>query len=290
MRDDFREATTAFPRAARAVTTFPVPPQTFPGRALHQAHTVSHKGARPDIVLIGDSLIQRWPMDTLLAANEGKLVVNVGVGSDRVQNVLWRLDGLRIHMRRTQHVILLVGTNNLTARDPAEAIVAGLTSLAAKLRQRAPRARILVLQIPPRGKNLKSKNTARHQVNDAIVRLCARRRYETMPLDTLLVRGNTSSYDESLLHFSDAGYGILDAAITEWMATPDPFPRKVRKKRRKPALVPAPAEPKMPQTFRGKTRRLVNSVLRKVGLPVLKRASGTHNCRQANDYSPAGLL
>jgi platelet-activating factor acetylhydrolase IB subunit beta/gamma len=269
--DDAQIAADHVLRGYRFVTKTPIPPQKYGAYLLHREHREKYRKVRPNFFLIGDSLIQMWPMDGLREALPNDEIVNVGVGGDKVQNVLWRLEKLAVRLARTRHVVLLVGTNNLSAKDPPDAIAAGLGKLVGMLRVRAPRARILILQLPPRGRRMLDKVGPRREVNRAIQRIAKKLRCETMRLDRLLIRDDHASYEADLLHLSSAGYRILDRAIIEWIASPDCFPIKIVGSKIEqpspPSNQPRPA-PRMPKTFRGKLRRIVNGSLRRLRLPM----------------------
>jgi lysophospholipase L1-like esterase len=74
-----------------------------------------------------------------------------GMGGDRTQNLLWRLENGEIGNLRPKVVVLLIGTNNIhtTPRD-AEDTARGIVACARKLNAAYPEAKILVLGVFPR--------------------------------------------------------------------------------------------------------------------------------------------
>ena len=58
----------------------------------HASNLEATKSKKIDLCLLGDSITAGWPKDQF-AKNFGKYnAVNFGVGGDRTENVLWRLE------------------------------------------------------------------------------------------------------------------------------------------------------------------------------------------------------
>lgn len=125
----------------------------------------------PEIVLIGDSITHLWggppgtyvhgvpggvAADVWEAAFGDRVVLNLGFGWDRTQNVLWRLDNGELDGPKPKTIVLLIGTNNLTgtsnAREntPAE-IRDGILAILDRLRTKTPSSRVTVMGVLPRG-------------------------------------------------------------------------------------------------------------------------------------------
>jgi lysophospholipase L1-like esterase len=80
-----------------------------------------------------------------------------GMGGDRTQNLLWRLENGEIGALKPKVVVLLIGTNNIytTPRD-IEDTARGIIACARKLNTAYPEAKILVLGVFPRDEDPKS--------------------------------------------------------------------------------------------------------------------------------------
>ncbi len=107
-----------------------------------------------DIVMIGDSIthFQEYPdrkpgMQPLLDKYQ---VYNYGFGGDGTEHILWNLtyggvlDGIS-----TRVVTLMIGTNN-TWSDTAEDIADGIKACVEKIKEKQPRAKILLMPLLPR--------------------------------------------------------------------------------------------------------------------------------------------
>ena len=74
-----------------------------------------HLPTQASVVIIGDSLVQAWPQPLLDRLSPGGVVLNLGVGRDRIQNVIYRLQDPRLsasHLNPT-YTVIWAGTNNL---------------------------------------------------------------------------------------------------------------------------------------------------------------------------------
>lgn len=130
----------------------------------HESMNARVKQGNVDLILIGDSITHGWE-------NAGKGVwdefygkrnaVNLGIGGDRTQHVLWRLDNGNIDGISPKLAVLMIGTNNSGDNTPEE-IAAGVKAIVEKLRTKLPQTKVLILAIFPRGTN---NDDPRRQVN-----------------------------------------------------------------------------------------------------------------------------
>jgi beta-glucosidase len=94
--------------------------------------------------------------------------VNLGIGGDRTQHVLWRLDHGNIEGISPKLAVLMIGTNN-SGSNTSEQIAAGVKLIVEKLREKLPNTKVLVLAVFPRGANLDAakKKTEKGLPSDA---------------------------------------------------------------------------------------------------------------------------
>jgi hypothetical protein len=103
-----------------------------------------------DVLLVGDSITMQW--GAAWAKHFPKLkTVNIGIGGDKTQNVLWRLDHGGVVGLEPRVVILLIGNNNMffTPETGIEAVAKGIQVCAANLRDKFPRAELVLVKILP---------------------------------------------------------------------------------------------------------------------------------------------
>lgn len=141
---------------------------SYDWHARHRAALDAKDRIRPEVVLIGDSITHFWggePTDVRARGAsswkecfDGRRVLNLGFGWDRIQNALWRVQHGELDGMSPTHVIIAIGTNNTAATPNARAntpaeIAEGIQALAREVRSRCPTARIIVMKLLPRGRS-----------------------------------------------------------------------------------------------------------------------------------------
>jgi beta-glucosidase len=125
-------------------------------RDFHAADLARGKEGPIDVLFLGDSITEAWEKDGAAVWEEFIAplgAANFGIGGDTTQNVLWRItEGGALENVRPKVVVLLIGTNNigLLGDDPPE-VVRGIGAVVQALRKQLPDARILLLDLFPRG-------------------------------------------------------------------------------------------------------------------------------------------
>lgn len=109
----------------------------------------------PRIVFVGDSLTQDWETGGAAVWEEfygDRRALNLGVGGDKTEHVLWRLKKMPLERIDPEVVVILIGINNLTDRDPPEEIARGVTAVVDQVEKSLPESRILLLSLFPAGR------------------------------------------------------------------------------------------------------------------------------------------
>ena len=136
---------------------------------------VSEVGEKAQVIFIGDSITQGWEGagKQVWADNFAKYdAVNLGIGGDRTQHVLWRLDNGNLEGIKPKAAVVMIGTNNSNGEDNSvEQIADGVRAIVQKLRQRLPETKVLLVAIFPRGENPNPQRGKILQVNQIIRRL-----------------------------------------------------------------------------------------------------------------------
>lgn len=118
------------------------------------------KNAGPcDVLLVGDSITQQWgsPLDkgvlnaAWLKAFPNAKTINIGIGGDKSQNVLWRLDHGAVDGLKPKAIVLMIGNNNMffTPETGVAAAAQGVKACLANLREKFPEAEVVVVKILP---------------------------------------------------------------------------------------------------------------------------------------------
>jgi len=105
-----------------------------------------------DIAFIGDSLTARWGGENWTKHWGAYRAVNMGIGGDRTQNALWRLQNGDLDGYEAKLFVVMIGTNNLWGKTAkAEDAAAGIKAILDLIQSKQPKAKILLLSIFPRG-------------------------------------------------------------------------------------------------------------------------------------------
>jgi lysophospholipase L1-like esterase len=128
------------------------------------------------LLFIGDSITQGWEGQGAKEVWEkyyGKRkAVNIGIGGDRTQHVLYRLQNGNLEGIKPKAAVVMIGTNNSNGEDNSvEQIADGVKAIVKELRTREPQMKILLLGIFPRGENPNPQRGKVAQVNQIIQKL-----------------------------------------------------------------------------------------------------------------------
>uniref|UniRef100_A0A672KMF3 Platelet-activating factor acetylhydrolase IB subunit alpha1 n=2 Tax=Sinocyclocheilus grahami TaxID=75366 RepID=A0A672KMF3_SINGR len=126
----------------------PTPCQDIQGdgrwMSLHNRFVSDSKGKEPDVLFVGDSLVQLLHEFEVWRKLFSPLhALNFGVGGDATQHVLWRLINGELDYINPKVVVLWVGTNN-HGHTP-EQICGGIMAIINVIHQKLPHAHTLVL-------------------------------------------------------------------------------------------------------------------------------------------------
>jgi len=182
--------------------------------------TLAQKGGI-DLLFLGDSITDGWRS----AAGEEiwkkhfqpMHAANFGIGGDRTQHVLWRIQNGELQGFQPKAAVLMIGTNNLTANTAGQ-IAEGITAIVQEIHNQQPQTKVLLLAIFPRGE--KPTDPFREKIKD-INRIIAKLdeggksvRYLDIG-DKFVNKDGVISKEimPDFLHLSKAGYKIWADAI-----------------------------------------------------------------------------
>jgi beta-glucosidase len=119
---------------------------------LHEAHvkTVQQNKGPIDVLLVGDSITIQWG-DSWAKQFPDRKAVNIGIGGDKTQNVLWRLDHGGVEGLQPKAIVSMIGNNNMffTPETGIEAAAQGIEMCVKNLREKFPATPIIVAKILP---------------------------------------------------------------------------------------------------------------------------------------------
>jgi lysophospholipase L1-like esterase len=234
----------AAPAATPAATPFPLPPQKADVAApkmdpktgqpqagfmaSHEKFVATAKEGKAKVVFLGDSITAGW-------GGNGKEVwakafgqydpANFGIGGDRTQHVLWRIENGELNGIKPKAAVIMIGTNN-TGSDSPEDIAKGVTKIVQTVRTKLPTTKILLLAVFPRGSKPDGKlaNPGYEkikQVNAIIAKLDDKKNVFFLDIGDKFTQGKDAldaAIMPDFLHLSAAGYQIWADAITPKLA------------------------------------------------------------------------
>ncbi|WP_269523329.1 GDSL-type esterase/lipase family protein [Coraliomargarita parva] len=178
---------------------------------------------KPDLVFLGDSITDGWDNHGLAVWKQhfGQYnPVNQGIAGDRTEHVLWRVkNGALGGNIQPKLVVLMIGTNN--SNEP-EQIAEGVGAIIAKIRERCPQTKVLLLDIFPRGESPDNRGRIRNDAVNALLPRYANDQtvfwlpigHQFLEPDGTLSKAIMPDY----LHPRKAGYEIWAKAIDSMVA------------------------------------------------------------------------
>jgi lysophospholipase L1-like esterase len=139
------------------------------------------KNGKVGVLFVGDSITDGWRRQPDARGNGGGKVfehfygatdpLNIGIGGDRTQHVLWRLENGEVEGISPKVAVLMIGTNNLGSNTNEE-IVAGVSKIVKTLHAKLPQTKVLLLGIFPRGASPEDKSRGRIKaINEQLAKL-----------------------------------------------------------------------------------------------------------------------
>ncbi len=170
-----------------------------------------------DVGFVGDSITARWGSAELWQKHWGAYkAVNMGIGGDQTQHVLWRLQNGQLDGYKAKVFVVMIGTNNMWDRnaEPAHA-AAGVKAVLDLIKSKQPQAKILLMSILPAGEKPNPGREKRMAVNELISKFAGGSvEYMDISAKYLQPDGTISKEDmHDFLHLAPKGYDIWAEAI-----------------------------------------------------------------------------
>jgi beta-glucosidase len=206
-------------------TVAPAPHEGAAPMARHESFNQRVKQGNVDLIFIGDSITQGWEGAGKEAWEKNyakRNAVNLGIGGDRTQHVLWRLDHGNIDGIHPKLAVLMIGTNNSNRDDnTAEEIGAGIEAIVKRLREKLPETKVLILAIFPRGEQPNPQREKNAKASEIAAKLADNKMVYYLDIGPkFLGDGGSLSKDimPDYLHLTPKGYEIWATAIEPTVA------------------------------------------------------------------------
>jgi lysophospholipase L1-like esterase len=190
----------------------------------HESFNKRVAQGKVDLVFIGDSITQGWEgkgKDVWAKYYTKRNTVNLGIGGDRTQHVIWRLDNGNLKDITPKAAVIMIGTNNSGNNTPAE-IADGVKVIVEQIRKKSPSTKILLLAVFPRGTN---NDDARRKVNQGanaiFKKLADSKHVHYLDIGEHFLTDDGTLEREimpDLLHLSPKGYLIWAESIEKLLA------------------------------------------------------------------------
>lgn len=198
-------------------------------KAINASSRLAAQSGRPvDVVLLGDSITQSWGGPGRSVGSPGGAArqkhfgdwdtLNFGISGDRTQHLLWRVENGNFEGISPKVIVLMIGTNNLSAGDSPDQVAEGIKALVDLLRDRLPETSVVLNAVLPRGKAPEDPmRLAVSALNEKIEALGQRPRVHYFDPSSVFLAGtgeaNTERMAGDALHLAPAGYDAWGAAV-----------------------------------------------------------------------------
>ncbi len=198
--------------------------------ARHESFLAEAKQSKYDLVFLGDSITDGWRKRGLEVWNKfyaPRHALNLGIGGDRTQHVLWRIEHGELKGLKPKVVVLMIGTNNTgkekdgSPRNSTAEIIEGVTAVVKKIRTKLPKSKLLLLAVFPRGAVDAPQRAQIKEINDAIAKLDDGKKIKFLDIGKVFLAEDGSipkTIMPDLLHPNAEGYQLWADAMEPTLA------------------------------------------------------------------------
>ncbi len=126
----------------------------WPGRMAQKRKEIAESGGKFDLVFVGDSITHYFGDDNgrgvpvFRELQKTYSILNLGYSGQKTENMIWRMTHGELDGYEAKAVMVMAGTNN---GNPATDVARGIRRLVEVIRERQPKAKVLLLPVFPRG-------------------------------------------------------------------------------------------------------------------------------------------
>ncbi len=173
------------------------------------------------ILFIGDSLTESWDEEIWRARLAPAKALNLGVGGEGPQHVLWRMEHGILDGPAPETVVLMIGINNFWRGFSASDTARGIETIVERIHTRHPATRIVLLGLLP---VYEAASPIRPWIGEINGRLKQLKNVEFFDLSAAFLEADGNQrlqlYQEDHLHLSKAGYVVLTRELTPILKLP----------------------------------------------------------------------
>jgi len=194
-------------------------------RFLELNQRVKENQDQAQVIFVGDSITQGWEgngKEVWAKYYAPRHALNLGIGSDHTQHVLWRLDHGNLDGLKPKVAVVLIGVNNIPDdNNTPRHVLEGVTAVVKKLRQKLPQTKVLLLGIFPFREDFCPQRAKALQVNQALHKLDDGNWIRFLDFGYLFIQPDgkiSKDIMRDFLHLSPAGYRIWAEAMEPTLA------------------------------------------------------------------------
>jgi len=198
--------------------------------ARHEGFLAEAKQDNYELIFVGDSITDGWRRGGLLVWNKyyaPRHALNLGIGGDRTQHVLWRIDHGELDGLEPKAVVLMIGTNNTgkerdgSMRNTTAEVIEGGTAVVKAIRAKLPKSKLLLLAIFPRGTPDAPQRAQIKEINAALAKLDDGKMIKYLDIGKVFLAEDGSipkTIMPDLLHPNAKGYQLWADAMEPTLA------------------------------------------------------------------------
>jgi lysophospholipase L1-like esterase len=181
---------------------------------------VKDSEGKAEVLFIGDSITEGWEQNgkgVWAKYYAPRHALNLGIGSDHTQHVLWRLDHGNLEGLKPKAAVLLIGVNNIPdTNNTPRMVLEGVTAVIKQLREKLPDTRLLVLGIFPFREDFCEQRGKALQINQALRKLDDGQWVRVRDIGHLFIQPDgkiSKDMMRDFVHLSPTGYRLWAEAI-----------------------------------------------------------------------------
>lgn len=190
----------------------------------HNGFVARARDGGVNVLFVGDSITDGWRQrgkEVWTQRYEPLRAANFGIGGDKTEHVLWRLQNGELDGIKPKVTVVMIGTNN-TGRDSAAQIADGVTAIVREIQKRVPETKILLLAIFPRSEKPDHPLRAKiNEINPLIAKLDDGQHVFFLDIGAKFLAADgtlPASIMPDFLHPNEEGYRIWGDAMADKLA------------------------------------------------------------------------
>lgn len=195
-------------------------------------------GGRVDVLMLGDSITQRWPRPMLTTALGTESMVNAGIPGDDTSALFWRLSESREPARvagkdksigiggwsriQPRNIVLLIGTNDLPRQASGCDVFARIRRIVGKVHDLYPGVPLTVMSVLPRGERMSQFSSEIAEINSTLARSAEGLKFKFLDAHDAFLCGRQTNcplmVSGTNVHPSREGYEVLGKLLATHLA------------------------------------------------------------------------